>query len=153
MFPLGGGGKPSPAVESPFTTQQAQLSPNGRWMAYRSNESGKFEVYVQSFPPAGGKWQVSTNGGEEPRWRRDGKELFYLAANSQLMVVEVKTDASAFEAGIPKPLFEIRHTPAIRRNHYVVAANGQKFLAVLPLEQATSSPITVVVNWPAAVKR
>jgi Tol biopolymer transport system component/DNA-binding winged helix-turn-helix (wHTH) protein len=152
MLPLYGNRKPFPVIESPFETRNARLSPDGRWIAYSSNESGKFEVYIQSFPPSGGKWQVSNNGGEEPTWRRDGKELFYLAGDNRLMAVDVKTE-SGFHAGIPKPLFEIRRTSALRRNHYVVAANGQRFLAVSLLQETTSSHITVVTNWMAGLKR
>lgn len=153
MLPLVGPRKPAPLIESPFVTRDAQLSPNGQWIAYSSNESGKFELYVQTFPPSGGKWQVSNTGGDEPQWRRDGHELFYLAGDSRLMAVDVKTEASSFQAGIPKPLFELRQAPVVRRNHYVVAANGERFLAILPLEETPSSPITVVTNWAAGLKR
>ena len=76
-------------------------------MAYQSNETGRAEVYVQSFPPTGDKWQISTTGGEEPYWRRDGKELFYIAGK-RLMVVDVKTDGQVFHPGVPRPLFEVR---------------------------------------------
>jgi Tol biopolymer transport system component/DNA-binding winged helix-turn-helix (wHTH) protein len=153
MLPLEGKRKPSLVIDTAFETTNARLSPNGRWIAYSSNESGKFEVYIQSFPPSGSKWQVSTKGGDEPQWRRDGNELFYLARDNRIMAVDVKTESPEFQAGIPKPLFEVRRTPALRRNHYVVAANGQRFLAVLPLEETTSSHITVVTNWMAGLKR
>ncbi|MBI3472582.1 MAG: PD40 domain-containing protein [Candidatus Solibacter usitatus] len=85
---------------TPFSESQGQLSPDGRWVAYRSNESGKPEVYVQPFPPSGGKWQISTAGGHEPRWRRDGKELFY-TLGQKIRAVPVKTEGATFEAGIP----------------------------------------------------
>jgi len=153
MLSLEGKRKPSLVIDTAFETTNARLSPNGRWIAYSSNESGKFEVYIQSFPPSGSKWQVSTNGGEEPQWRRDGKELFYLARDNRLMAVDVKIESSDFQAGIPKSLFELRRTPAARRNHYVVAANGERFLAVSPLEEPAASPITVVTNWAAGLKR
>jgi Tol biopolymer transport system component len=149
MFAPGSDSKPSFVVEG----QESQFSPNGRWIAYRSNASGKFEVYVQSFVRSGAKWQVSTNGGDEPRWRHDGKELFYVASDDKLMALAVRTESSVFEADIPKPLFEMRRTPTVRRNHYIVAADGQKFLAVLPVRQEASSPITVVVNWAAGLKK
>ena len=157
-MPLAGDRKPITVLQAAAGgVDQAQLSPNGQWIAYRSTESGRNEVYVQRFsgagPISGGKWQVSTNGGLQPRWRRDGKELYYLAADNKLMAVDVKGDTSIFEAGIPKPLFEVRVSTATRRNHYLPAANGKRFLVVQTLEQAVSSPITVVVNWPAAVKR
>jgi Tol biopolymer transport system component/DNA-binding winged helix-turn-helix (wHTH) protein len=128
-----------------------RVSPNGRWVAYGSDESGRNEVYVQSFPPSGGKWQVSTAGGTGGQWRRDGKELFYLA-DDKLMAVEVKTDAPAFEKAIPKPLFALRLERLTRRTHYEVAANGQRFLVVTPVE-APPAPFTLVTNWTAGLKR
>jgi protease II len=152
MLPLEGNRKPSRVIETAFETTNARLSPNSRWLAYSSNESGKLEVYIQSFPPSGSKWQISTNGGDEPQWRRDGKELFYLARDNHLMAVDVKTESSDFQAGIPKPLFEIHRTPALRRSHYVVTGNGQRFLVVSPLEETTVAPITVVTNWAAGLK-
>jgi serine/threonine protein kinase len=128
-----------------------RVSPNGRWVAYYSDESGRVEVYVQSFPPSGGRWQVSTAGGAYPQWRRDGKELFYLA-DDKLMAVDVKTDAPVFEKAIPKPLFSVRVETLTRHSHYEVAANGQRFLVVTPVE-APASPITLVTNWTAGLKR
>ena len=121
-------------------------------MAYQSNESGRAEVYVQSFPSARGKWQVSTAGGEEPYWRRDGKELFYVAGK-RLMAVDVKTDGQIFQWGSPKSLFEMRLEMDARRNRYQVAANGQRFLVNVPLDSTLSAPITVVTNWTAGLKR
>jgi Tol biopolymer transport system component len=157
-FPIGGDRKPVTLLKNSVgSVNQAQVSPDGQWIAYRSTESGKGEVYVQPFSAGGqtstGKWQVSTNGGEQPQWRRDGKELFYISAGNQLMAVDTQGGSSGLHAGIPKPLFAVRISPTIRRNHYVVAANGQRFLAVMPLERAASSPITVVVNWMAGLKR
>jgi DNA-binding winged helix-turn-helix (wHTH) protein/Tol biopolymer transport system component len=131
---------------------RAQVTPNMRWMAYQSNESGRAEIYVQSFPSARGKWQVSTAGGEEPYWRRDGKELFYVAGK-RLMAVDVKTDRQIFQWGSPKSLFEMRLEMDARRNRYQVAANGQRFLVNVPLDSTLSAPITVVTNWTAGLKR
>jgi serine/threonine protein kinase len=127
------------------------LSPNGKWMAYASNESGSMEVYVQPFPPTGVKWLISTKGGAEPRWRRDGKELFYLAADKKLMAVEVKTDSKTFEPGLSRALFETNITfPGI--NQYAVTADGRQFLINSVIGEGASSPITVVVNWLALIK-
>jgi len=120
-----------------------QVSPDGRWLAYVSDESGRPEVYVQGLPPGGGKWQISNGGGDHPRWRRDGKELFYLTENKRLMSVEVKTSAG-FEANVPKPLFE---THAL---DYDVTADGQRFL-LNRVKEATDSPVTVVLNWTAGL--
>jgi Tol biopolymer transport system component len=157
-LPLRGERKPVTVLKNSVGgAAQAQVSPNGKWIAYQSTESGKSEVYVQSFSArgqtAGGKWQISIKGGQQPRWRRDGKELFYISGERVLMVVDTQADSSAFQAGIPKPLFEIRMGSAVRRNDYLAAANGQHFLVVMPLEQSTSSRITVVVNWMAGLKR
>ncbi len=149
MLPLEGDRKP---VGPLLIGDHAQVSPNGRWVAYTSNESGREEVHVRSFPPAGGQWQVSTASGDEAHWRADGKELFYLAGN-RLMVVEVKTEAEVFEFGTPKPLFEVRLEANFPRSRYQVAANGQRFLVNVPIETAAPSPITVVVNWTGGLKR
>jgi Tol biopolymer transport system component len=130
---------------------QANVSPNMKWVAYRSNESGRAEIYVQSFPSPGSQQQISTAGGEEPYWRRDGKELFYIEGK-RLMAVDVDTDGKSFEPGVPKPLFDVSLEMESRRSHYQVAANGQKFLAVVPLGSRQSVPITVVTNWTAGLK-
>jgi len=143
--------KAVPILQGPGTQDQAQLSPDSRWIAYRSTESGGSEVYVQTFPPSGGKWQISTAGGVEPRWRGDGKELFYLAGN-KLMAVEVKAGPASFEAGIPKALFEAPVTSEMRRNRYVVTADGQRFLMLTPVGEQ-STPLIVVLNWTAGLKR
>jgi Tol biopolymer transport system component len=151
VLPLSGGDeKARPLLEEAFSEHQAQFSPNGRWLAYTSNETGQPQIYVQSFPPAGGKWQVSMAGGLVAKWRRDGKELFYIERN-KLMAVEVNTDGSTFEAGIPKALFEANFGP-ILRNPYLVSGDGQRFLIITPVEQ-TTSPITVVLNWFEELKR
>ena len=99
---------------------------------------------------SGAKWQVSTNGGAQPRWRRDGKELFYLAADQKLMAVAVKGEAS-FEVGTPKVLFQTREL--VGRYRYAVTTDGQRFLVNTPLEEASTAPITVVLNWTAGLKR
>jgi Tol biopolymer transport system component len=145
-LPLRGDRKPI----SEFRGSRSEVSPNGRWVAYESPEAGRNEIYVRSFPRSGGKLQVSTAGGSEPHWRKDGKELFYIAGG-KLMAVEVKTDASVFEAGARKVLFAMRLGPT-GRNRYQVAANGQKFLLNVPLESTLLAPITVVTNWTAGLK-
>ena len=144
--------KPVPFLNTEFRTQQGQFSPNGRWVAYRSMESGRPEVYLQGFSldssQARGKWQVSVTGGEIPRWRRDGKELYY-EFNSGYFAVDVKTDGASFEAGIPRLLFE---APTMFSNTggaqpYVVTHDGQRFLVLTPLDKATHEPLEVLVNW------
>ncbi|HSS45491.1 MAG TPA: hypothetical protein VLO07_09135, partial [Thermoanaerobaculia bacterium] len=138
-------------LETEFDETLGVFSPDGRWIAYASNESGRFEVYVQPFPGPGGKWQISTAGGTAPAWRRDGKELFYLAPDRKLMTVSVKIGAT-FETEVPKPLFEthIRNDPD---RHYDVSADGQRFLVNTPLGEETSPPITLVQNWTALLRK
>lgn len=151
VLPLFGERTPFPFLKSPFTESQAQFSANGRWVVYGSNESGRNEIYVQAFPPTGGKWQVSTARGSDPQWRLDGKELFYLEGG-KMMAVPVNTGGPAFEAGIPAALFTTAIPVASRRNRYVVAANGQRFL-VNTVPEELQSVFTVVLNWEAGVKR
>ena len=101
-------------------------------------------MYVQSFPPSEGKWQVSTDGGMEPSWRKDGKELYYTGGD-KLIAMDVKTDAQVFEPGLAKPLFAAHLEATTRRSRYEAAANGRRFLFNLPVE--SSSPVTVAINW------
>ncbi len=152
-LPLTGERKPFPFVQGSFAAREARFSPNGRYVAYASSETGRYEIYVQTFPGHLGKWQVSTSGGVEPTWRRDGKELFYLGPDDKMMAVEVNTDSSQLQAGIPKPLFQAQLAANIfLRNRYVVSADGQRFLMLSPAGETSSAPLTVVVNWPAGLK-
>jgi len=153
VLPLAGDRKPVPFVNTEFTAQQGQFSPNGRWLAYRSMESGKSEVYVQGFTldsqQPRGKWQISTAGGELPRWRRDGKELFYRYGNT-FFAVDVKTDGASFEAGIPRPLFDavtVTNNAVTGGTPFVVSSDGQRFLILAPTEKLGSEPLQVAVNW------
>jgi len=127
--PLNGDRKPFPVLKSSFSQDHASVSPDGRWIAYSSLESGRREVFVQNFPPAGGKWQISTNGGTEPSWRRDGKELYCLEG-TKLEALDVKAFGSSFEAGIPKELFNVPEATGNRRNNYVATADGHRFLFI-----------------------
>lgn len=148
---LGGDRKPVPFLHGDFNESEGQFSPDGRWMAYVSDESGGQQIYVQSFPTLGGQRQVSTEGGTQPRWRRDGKELFYLAPDRKLMAVPVKTGAT-FEADAPRALFQTALAASALRQSYAVSADGQRFLLNTPLE-AGSPPMTVVLNWLALLKK
>jgi len=153
VLPVAGERKPIPFVKT--ASDMGQFSPDGRWVAYSSNESGKWEVFVVPFPGPGGKWQASTAGGSEPRWRRDGKELFYVAPDGKLMVVEVK-EGPSFEAGVARPLFQTRgreHVSGTDLFSYDVSADGQRFLVNTDVGEATSSPLTVVLNWTAELKK
>jgi Tol biopolymer transport system component len=153
VLPLLGDRKPVPFLNVQYTTQQGQLSPNGRWIAYRSTESGGSEVYVQGFTldsaQPRGKWQISTTGGDIPRWRGDGKELFYHNGNT-FYAVDVKTDGASFEVGIPRPLFDAATITAGGTGTsapFVVTKDGQRFLILAPSEKVALEPLEVLVNW------
>jgi Tol biopolymer transport system component len=145
---------PVPFASSPFTEIDGRFSPDGRWIAYSSDESGRMEVYVQPFPRSGSMWQVSTGGGSEAHWRRDGKELYYLAPDRKIMAVAVR-GGSTFEREAPRPLFQTRvpFPGSIYRMNYDVTADGARFLVNTLVEGAGSSPINVVLNWPAGLKK
>ena len=164
MLPLSGDRKPVPLLHTPFQESQGQISPDGKWLAYHSNETGRQEVYVQPFPQGTGKWQVSTNGGLSSRWRRDGRELFYMsqASRGKMMAVDVKASGAAFEAGAPKDLFDsgyinLPHGSGINPYHtYAVSPDGQRFLIPRPVsndQQTAAAPIVVVLNWLEALKK
>ncbi len=149
ILPLSGERRPVPFLRTASYEGQSQLSPDGRWIAYSSDESGTHEVYVQTFPTPGSKVQISTGGGRQPRWRHDEKELYYIAADGKLMAVDVKA-GSTLEASIAKPLFQTGIGVAGFRNLYVVSGDGQRFLIITPVEATTSTPITVMLNWAAS---
>jgi eukaryotic-like serine/threonine-protein kinase len=119
-----------------------------------SDETSRREVYVTSFPDAVGKWQISTDGGDDTRWSANGKELFFLAVD-KLMAVDVSTSAGAFDAGRPKPLFDVRvPAPALgTRSNYGVSPDGQRFLFNTWDPSTALTPITLVVNWPQSLKK
>ena len=149
ILPMTGDPKPFPYLDSPFSEAHAQFSPDGRWIAYASDESGQSEIYVQSFPIGGGKWQISNAGGDQPQWRRDGKELYYVAPDRRLMVAAVDA-GTAFNAARPESLFET-FVPLSGitddRNNYVPAADGQRFLVNTLANAGISQPLVLVVNW------
>jgi len=151
VLPLFGDHKPFPFARSEFNESQGQFSPDGKWLAYVSDDGGTPQIYVQPFPMPGGKWQVSTAGGSQPRWRRDGKELFYVALDRKLMAVPVKTGPT-FEAETPRALFETNLVASPPRQVYSVAPDGQRFLLAAPVETA-SLPLTLVQNWTAVLKK
>jgi Tol biopolymer transport system component len=154
-LPLTGHKAPIPFIKTPFGVTQGQFSPDGRWVAYASNESGKWEIYVAPYPGPGGNWKVSSAGGSEPRWRRDGKELFYLAPDAKLMAVEVKGGAT-FEAGSARPLFQTHrreHVASTDMFSYDVAPDGQRFLVNTDVGDATSPSPTIVFDWTSALRR
>jgi Tol biopolymer transport system component/predicted Ser/Thr protein kinase len=143
----------TPLLSAPFTQNQGHLSPDSRWLAYSSTENKRQDVFVQTFPPGGGKWQISINGGGDPAWRADGRELFY-SSGPKMFAVDVRAAGSRFEAGTPRELFEVADLhPEARRNRYVVSPDGQRFLVVTSPESRDSSAMNVVVNWQAQLTR
>ena len=130
----------------------ARFSPDGRYVAYVSNESGINGVYVQTFPPGGGKWQISNSGGTQPQWREDGKELFFSSPDDTIQAVPVSIGAT-FEPGIPKPLFKRAfERGGIFRNRWAAGADGQRFVVNAATEAGHSAPFSLVLNWPATLK-
>jgi len=161
VLPLIGDGKPRLFLRNPPAVYDGQFSPDGRWVAYTSKESGREEVYVVPFDSAqvvksngptalapSGKWQISTSGGQYPRWQRDGKEIFFLAADNRVMAADVEAKEGSFQVGAVKPLFAA--FPQSSAAPFDVSADGKRFVVVSVVE-GQSSPITLVVNWPAKI--
>jgi Tol biopolymer transport system component len=145
-----GDGKPVPYLNSQFNEANGVFSPDGRWVAYESDESGRFEVYVQAFPLTREKERISTGGGSSPAWSAKG-ELFYLAADRRLMAVPYRGTADTFEPGAATPLFAL--PGAATRRAFAVSADGRRFLATKPLEGEANEPITVVLNWQSGLAK
>jgi dipeptidyl aminopeptidase/acylaminoacyl peptidase len=162
-LPLEGASEPFAVVQSAFDDVQGQFSPDGHWVAYSSNETGRYQVYVKPFAGPGGRVQASTAGGAYPRWRRDGQELFYVAADGQMMAVPIgvtsRADALEAEAGAPRALFQTRLATGgsifaggfRSRAQYAVSADG-RFLLNAAADEGTALPITVVLNWDASLE-
>jgi Tol biopolymer transport system component len=151
VLPLEGARKPLPLLQTEFTERRGQFSPDGRWIVYTSDESGREEVYVAAFPGPGGKRRVSTAGGIFPRWR--GKEIFYLTTDNKLMAAEVNAQGTALKVGAVRALFEFRPASVTAAYPYDVTTDGQRFLINPAVEQSASAPITLVQNWTAGVKK
>jgi eukaryotic-like serine/threonine-protein kinase len=147
--------KTIPLFTATETRKNAQFSPDGNWMAYTSNENGRWEIYVTSFPDLQGKWQVSNDGGTQPRWRRDGKELFYLAPDGKMMASPVTTGAR-FDAGTPQPLFQAHAREQVAGSElvmYDVTRDGQRFLINTQMETTHSQSMMVILNWPVVLEK
>jgi dipeptidyl aminopeptidase/acylaminoacyl peptidase len=151
--PMTGGTEPVALLETSFAEFGARFSPDGRWIAYTSSESGSAEIYLRRFvvsadgrPSLGPKSRVSANGGTDARWRRDGKELFYRDRNTNIVAVDVALGAEAAETGVPRVLF----ATGSGLSGWDVSADGQRFLLPTAVTQAAADPITVVVNWHGA---
>jgi len=159
ILPLAGDRKPFPFLNTPASERYPKFSPDGKWIAYTSDDGGATggstsQIYVQPFAPEASnpsRWPISVNGGLAPRWRGDGKELFYLEGR-KLMAAEIRTPGRNFEAGIPRELFEAPpqdSAPAI----FGVSADGERFLLPVQVESETAIPITVVSNWTAGIQK
>ncbi len=142
----------SPLLNSAFNESGAAFSPNGKWIAYVSDESASRQIYVRSFPDAGVKVPISTAGGIQPAWSRDGKELFFLAPDTSLMVAEVRESGDRFTVGTMQTLFRTNVEPdRVIRNNYAVSADGQRFLVMSPMVDPSASRLVGVTNWAAAL--
>lgn len=148
ILPTFGDRNPYPFLQSKFDEFQGTFSPDGKWIAYTSNQSGDYEVYVQPLPASGKKWRISANGGAEPRWRRDGKELIYLSLDRNVVAVEVKANEGEFVVGAPQILFKAPiSSPFFPFGmDYDVSADGQRFLISASIEES-KPPISVILNW------
>jgi Tol biopolymer transport system component len=160
VLPLEGGNKPLPFLRTEFNNNEGQFSPDGRWVAYVSDESGRTEIYVRTFSPdsmtaasdRAGKWLISTGGGNGPRWRGDGKELYYLASDGKLMAVEIATNP-VFRAGVPKALFQAPQSVSTIQHWWDLTSDGKRFLFPARAGQVAQAPFTVVLNWQAELKK
>ena len=148
LLPLEGERTPRPFINTRFDQPVAAFSPDGRWVAYGSNESGRMEVYVVPFPGPGRKWQISTQGGSWPQWRRDGREIFYRGPAGTIFATQVEARGDTLTVGMPKSLFVLQ-TPESSNQRYAPTADGEHFLSIEPIAAQARSPLTVVMNWPA----
>jgi Tol biopolymer transport system component len=139
--------KPTPFVNTRFDETLGQFSPDGHWIAYQSNEPGRFQVYVQPFPATGAKWSISINGGTQPRWSPDGKELFFIAPDLKMMSAGIRTTGSTIEVAPPVALFQTRIVNSLSqiKHQYTIAHDG-RFL-INTAQESSASPITVILNW------
>ena len=148
-LPLSGDRKPKRFLATPFLEDHGKFSPDGRWIAYTSNASGRDEVYVRQFPGAERFFKISRDGGSGPRWRDDGRELFFLTLDGMLMAAGIEKTAKGLTPTVPQPLF---HTGVLRNFGYAVAKDGQRFL-ISVTDPPGPTPITVVMNWPATLRK
>jgi Tol biopolymer transport system component len=157
-----GGAQPHPVVNSEFYEQQPQVSPDGRWLAYMSDVTGRFEIYVRPLTAAatvGEPTRVSTSGGIQPRWGPDGRELFFVNVSlgtsaAEMMTVPVQPSSARFASGAPVSLFKVpMASKLLIGRDYDVSPDGQRFLVGTVVGNAQSTPVTIVLNWPAGLKK
>jgi Tol biopolymer transport system component len=151
LLPVEGERKDRPYLQTPANERDAVFSPDGRWIAYQSDEAGQNQIYVQSVPVSGAKFQISTAGGNSPVWSRDGREIFYLSPDQKMMAAVVKSNGASFEAATPQALFT-----AAGASGFAVTRDGQRFLVNVPAggeSAASGPPLTVITNWLAGVKK
>jgi len=147
IMPLSARKKPFPFIENEFDKGFPTFSPDGRWLAYSSSESGRFEVYVTPFPGAKSKWQVSGSGGTFPRWRADGKEIFYLGADHRIRATEIAARGSSVRIGSTEMLFRVQTVP-LPISPFDVTADGRRFLMnAMPSVQEDQEPVALLINW------
>jgi len=153
LLPATKDAKPVTFLQTPFVEQRARFSPDGRWLAYESNESGRFEVYVQPVPATGAKWQISTSGGRTPFWAAKGREVAFVGLDrARLYSVVVGVKGSSLEVSLPKPLFErLQVAGGIFRNRWVPTASGDRFLVNAARESTDVSTFHVTLDWPAGI--
>lgn len=152
MFPdKSGERKPFPLVATNFADVTPAFSPDGKWLAYANSETGRQEIYIQPFPTGAGRWQVSTDGGTRPTWRKDGKDLFFFSPDGQVMAVEVDQVGTSLRLGTPRALFKAT-TVSAAEGPYTVSADGKKFVVNTVLPQSVTEPLTLITNWTADVK-
>jgi Tol biopolymer transport system component len=147
--------KPIDFLRTRFQEDKGRFSPDSKWLAYQSDESGRAEVYVQPFPPTGEKWQISNDHGGQPQWRGDGRELYYstFSTPTRMIAVDIAVKDRKLHAGIPHLLFETAVQDIGARNRWVATRDGQKFLAVVPVSENLVHNFRVIVNWPSLLQK
>jgi len=153
LLPLAGDKTPKPYLATKQNTYNARFSPDGHWVAYVSDESGRSEVYVQSFPELSRGTRVSVNGGDGPIWRKDGKELCYIAPDRKLIAVAVNSAGPFFQVSAPQPLFQVNTPDDYSTQQYQLSPDGTRFLVNSRIEGTTPQALNVLLNWKAQVKK
>jgi Tol biopolymer transport system component len=154
ILPTSGDSKPQPYLKTLYNELEGQFSPDGKWIAYTSDESGRDEIYVRAFPDDGAKFPVSRGGGRLARWRQDGKELFYRALDGRLMAAPVRATAQGLEFSASVRLMSTMEPSGVMVYPYDISSDGQRILALAPaVAEASGSPLTVIVSWQAGLKK